>query len=122
MNSFINSIGTANPNYCITQEEALNFIYSSVDLKESEHRILKNIYKSSGIQKRYSVIEDFRNPIGNFKFFSNKKGVESFPGISDRMSLYEKEAIEISIQAINNCLKKVDPQSITHIITVSCTG
>ncbi len=43
--------------------------------------------------------------------------------LDERMKIYNREALPLSVTAINDCLKdKIPATDITHLITVSCTG
>src|SRR5690606_14820474 len=50
---------------------------------------------------------------------------EPFPTVQKRMEVYRKHALDLSEEAVRNCLDQVSDtslQSLTHLITVSCTG
>ena len=39
------------------------------------------------------------------------------------MVIFDQEALELSVTAVNKCIDGIiDPQQITHLITISCTG
>lgn len=87
-------------------------------LDETEKRKLSFLYHQSGIEKRYSVIEDFSLPKNEWSFLSHP-----FPDLNLRMKLFKQEALSLSINAIKKCIEGIiDPSQITHLITVSCTG
>lgn len=122
MKSHINSIGTANPPFKISQQESLDFISQCLDLNIEEKNKMAALYRATGIDFRYSVLEDFKNNPEGDSFFRNS---DSFPTVSQRMAVYKETALPICIKAIEDCLAKlpnISPSSITHLITVSCTG
>jgi len=125
MKSYIKSIGTALPAFCTSQLEIVDFMASAVNMNEEEKLKLHQLYRASGIGKRYSVIPDFGLSYENYTFFPKSPQLEPFPTIGERMKLYEKEALPLAIKAIENCFQN-NPSSnysdITHLITVSCTG
>lgn len=90
-------------------------------LDATDSRKLSFLYHHSGIQTRYSVLADFSLPPEQWSFLSaNGHGALS---IDDRMAVYKREALPLSLQAIENCLEGLLPATdITHLITVSCTG
>ncbi len=119
MNSvFINSIGTATPDYFLTQEASLNFMKFYLNLDSKEQRLLTILYKQSKIAKRHTVLPDYL--LDKFDLFDSQKS--SNPTTSLRMKLYKKEAPILAFMAIRNCINKKDLNKITHISTVSCTG
>lgn len=124
MRSKITAIGVANPCYKRSQQDAADLICMGFDLKPAKKKILKAIYKSSGIEYRYSVISDYCKIPGEFEFFPNNPS-DSFPTTSERMKLYKSNALTLALSAIENCLKVIEDfnkKDITHLITVSCTG
>lgn len=91
-------------------------------LDDIDKRKLSFLYHQSNINTRYSIVEDFGNPEANGNFIP-KNVEEPFPCLNTRMNLYAQEALPLSISAINNCINGIiEPQEITHLITVSCTG
>ena len=120
MAAFITSIGTAVPKHKISQEEIAEFMSLNLDLKGRQQRELEVLYRATGIQSRYSVLEDYTKPSGYFDFFSNESFLESFPSVSARMDAYRKEALPLSLEAI--AAGTIVDRDFTHLITVSCTG
>ncbi|CAM2840740.1 Naringenin-chalcone synthase [Legionella steigerwaltii] len=123
MQSNITAIGIATPQFMRTQDEIAELISKGFHLDETQKKILKKIYKSSGIKTRYSVLTDYCKEPGQFEFFPNTPE-ESFPSTLQRMNLYKNNALNLAIVSIENCLNSIDfdRSKITHLITVSCTG
>ncbi|WP_454780762.1 type III polyketide synthase [Legionella sp. WA2022007384] len=123
MSSKITAIGVANPPFKRTQDEIADLISVGFHLDEVQKKVLKKIYKSSGIETRYSVLTDYCKQPGQFEFFPNTPK-ESFPSTLQRMNLYKDNALKLAIVSIENCLNSIefDRKEITHLITVSCTG
>jgi alpha-pyrone synthase len=126
MASFIHAIGTAVPNQSIDQQTIANFMSEALQMDETESRKLRALYRQTMISKRHSVISDYSKSIEDFQFFPKNKYLEPFPTVSDRMLEYRKNALPLAIEAVKNCFKnyesELDKKSITHLITVSCTG
>ena len=121
--SFITSIATAVPSYKYQQSELLTFMQNLYDVDENDARKLKLLYDRSGIQSRYSVIEDYGLPIDKRSFFPQTRNLEPFPSLEKRMEVFLKESPKLSIKAIEKCINgKMKPTELTHLITVSCTG
>ncbi|WP_229253797.1 UbiA family prenyltransferase [Dyadobacter sp. NIV53] len=120
--SYITAIETAVPDHCFSQEILTSFyIKSTEDL--TNKRKIKIVASKTGIEKRYSVISDFDKEPEEYTFFNKTKTLLPEPGLTQRMQLYQQHATALSIKAIEKIkgfefLKK----SITHLITVTCTG
>lgn len=125
MSSVISAIGTSNPENKFTQNQILNFMKLAHQLSGDNLRRLEKLYTASGIQYRHSVICDFDKKKGNYTFFGNNNGLEPFPTTAQRGQLYQQTVLNISLTAIQNAISKLqnfDLKTITHLITVSCTG
>lgn len=119
----ITAIGTANPPYKRSQKESAELVASVLHLPPAKKRFLKSVYKTTGIDYRYSVLEDYCKNLGEFEFFPNDATTD-FPSTADRMKIYKENALKLSLAALKNCFENrtIDPKTITHLITVSCTG
>lgn len=121
--SKIVSIGTAVPAYCHQQTDILQFMQKVYCLNETDKRKVRFLYGQSGIGQRYSVLPDYSRSIHDWKFYPQSESLEPFPGLEQRMAAYHRQAPLLSVDAIRNCLTGVAPDNtITHLITVSCTG
>ena len=124
MQSKITAIGIANPVHRRAQHEVADLIANGFHLRPSQKKVLKAIYKASGIEFRHSVISDYDKSPGEFEFFPNDSATD-FPLTSERMKLYKSNALHLALAAIENCLESLESfnkNDITHVITVSCTG
>lgn len=121
MSTFINSIGTALPEFSTEQGRIADFMVKHLKLNPQEERELRILYRASGIQNRHSVLEDFGKNLNGQSFF--KEDVK-FPTAKPRMDLYQLHALKLakkaSLEAVRN--SGVSVESITHLITISCTG
>jgi len=118
----ISSIGTAVPLHRLSQTKVADFMISKLQLSTIENRRLRMVYQATGIEYRYSVLEDF-NLSENSSFFPIDPS-ERFPGTLQRMKIYNQNALPLAVEAIQNCfsLKSFNQNDITHLITISCTG
>jgi predicted naringenin-chalcone synthase len=117
------SIGTAVPAYKHLQSDILPFMQRIYALENHANRKLRFLYQQSGIEARYSVIPDYSRSIGEWEFYPPTENLEPFPSLEWRMRWYRKLAAPLSLEAIHRCLEgQMEPASITHLITVSCTG
>jgi predicted naringenin-chalcone synthase len=125
MSSMICGIGTSNPVNKFSQMEIFDFMRNAHELNDIDTRRLEKIYKSSGIDYRYSALTDFGLRQGDFPFFGNQAGLKPFPTTAQRGEIYKAQALELSLKAIADCtqtLQNFNLEHITHLITVSCTG
>ena len=121
--SQIKSIGTAVPQFKHEQDEILHFMSRIYAFNEKERRALKYLYHQSGISTRYSVLSDYSQEPAAWTFYPPAENLEPFPSIEQRMKIFNRYAVGLSANAIRNCLEnQLDPQQITHLITVTCTG
>jgi predicted naringenin-chalcone synthase len=122
--SFITSIGTAVPDYCFSQSAIGEFMVRAMRPNEEGSRKLRAIFRASGIETRYSVLDDYgKNK--DYTFYANTHDLEPFPSTEKRIQKYREHGLTLSLQAIDKCLKSrkdFSTSSITHLITVSCTG
>lgn len=95
-------------------------VYCSSDV---DRRKLRFLYQQSSIGQRFSVIPDYSKPVNEWKFYPQSENLEPFPSLEQRMTVYNKQAPRLSVDAIRDCLNhKYDHRKVTHLITVSCTG
>jgi len=122
MGSYIKAIGIANPGNSISQRDIASFMVNAHKLVDGEKSKLEALFRSTGISSRFSVIEDYRNN-GVRDFFPAGTKLEPFPSTKIRMELFREKAVDLSLAAINNCLGDEQvSDTISHLITVSCTG
>jgi len=115
--SYITSIGTALPEYHYKQTEIADFMREYVNADDRIDRLIRILYSKSAIDERYSVVPDFSERNGNHYLFNGQQAP-----LSRRMSLFAEEAPELALQAAVNAMHNMELKSITHLITVSCTG
>jgi len=121
--SVIINISTALPANKHTQANLAEFMADLFQYPKQEKRKLKLMYAKSGIDTRYSVLPDFSSTKEERVFFPKTIDLEPFPTIENRMDYFNKTALPLCVNAIEDCIKeKITKQQITHLITVSCTG
>ncbi len=121
--SYITAIGTATPPHKFDQSVIADFMVRAMQLKGDDERKLKALFRATGIESRYSVLDDY-GKLNGFDFYSNTEDLEPFPSTKKRLNLFRQHAVGLSLKAIHSCLSEsvIDLQSITHLIVVSCTG
>jgi alpha-pyrone synthase len=120
--SFIINIATALPQNRYDQHELSEFYSNSTD-DIGVKRKMKILTNKSGISTRYSVLKDYGETMENYTFFPKNKQLLPTPSLTQRMAIFRKEALKLSINAIKNLPDfEQNKHQITHIITVTCTG
>jgi len=123
MGAYITAIGTANPANRYSQEDLAQFMCDHLSESPSDQKKIKVLYRATGIQHRYSVLDDYKKSLGTFTFYPNEKGLNPFPSTEKRMRLYREKALPLAISAITDCLGNYQSYAeFTHLVTVSCTG
>jgi predicted naringenin-chalcone synthase len=121
---WLHHIETIVPDTVYSQEyagEKMQDFYDNLRTK----RLIRAIYKKSGIDKRHSVVRNFlaNGPGSFFKTGPGGKRVE--PSTAARNDIFARESKALSIdlarRVIDNC-PGIGQKDVTHIVTVSCTG
>ena len=121
---YIHNIETTVPERSYRQDFLREQMKEYVGQRKASKKIIHQIYARSGIEKRHTVIEDFRSN-GSPKLFFQADGSLATPSTGKRNQLYIKKATPLWINTAQQTIEKnpaVDPKDITHVITVSCTG
>lgn len=121
--SFITAIGTATPVHQFRQTALADFMVQAMQLTAGDERKLRAIFKMSGIESRYSVLDDYGRQSG-FSFFGNQNNLEPIPTTKTRVDFFRQQAVALSTTSVKKCFARrgTHAQSITHLIVVSCTG
>ncbi len=112
--AYIQQISTALPAYKHAQLDILDYMLSTYEVPTEMVGKITAMYHKGGIDTRYSVLPDF-NVKNNKSIFAKPN-----PLVQDRMAVYNANATDLGMQAANAI--NIDKASITHLITVSCTG
>ena len=121
MPSYLTAIGTATPENRFEQAQIADFMVRSLRLDATDARRLHALYRSTKIKNRYSVLGDY-GKTAEYEFYPNTPDLEPFPTVSQRMVAYRKYALPLALNAVKNMNRPADLPTITHLITVSCTG
>ncbi len=123
--------GTAVPSTSITQPEAQQ-IARFLCVREPEHENwLPHLYSQTGIDKRHfcmgrGLLEDMLAGTRHSQsvFLPRDGADDPGPTTGERMSVYHSEAPDLALLAAHRALadSATPAKSITHLITVSCTG
>ena len=87
---------------------------------ETDLRKLKFLSRESGIDSKYSILQDFKQNAEPVLF----KNAEKAPTTVERLAVFKSEALVLAETAALDALEqsKVRKEQITDIIVVSCTG
>ena len=123
--TFIHHISTGVPDTAYPQEVIGEAMLRQLDSESKGARLLRRIYRHSGIDKRHSVIKDYRHSEGDGLFFDADDGRFLSPSTKERNDLYTREArklFSVTARKVLEGCAGIDSRDITHVITVSCTG
>lgn len=120
--SYILAIETAVPEFKHFQNDIIAFYQNATDDEDTKRKI-KIVGQKAAIHSRYSVIPDFSLTENDFTFFPKTRFLLPEPSLNKRMDLFKKHALNLSLSAIKK-IKNFESKknTITHIITVTCTG
>ena len=121
---FLHGISTAVPPHRISQERALDFMIENLRLCDKAIKLLERIYRRSAISYRHSVIPELGDSRQADRFFTDRSENELGPTTSVRNAIFAREAETLTHTAVSSLCKDlaIDPDSITHLVTASCTG
>lgn len=112
-------IGTAVPEHDIAQAQAADLAEAHcVDADARSRRVIGALYRRAGVERRGSVLADEH---GVMAFY---RPGEALPSTGERMGLYARHATNLGARACRVALERAGTGagSITHLVTVSCTG
>ena len=120
-------IGTAVPPHRLTQAEAVELHTTFCGIQDGRARTLRALYRRSGIRTRHSVLLDgSEGPLAERqRFYPPASGEDDRgPPTTERMRAYAEHAPPLAKTAARRALEAgaVDPEEVTHLVTVSCTG
>lgn len=121
---WMHRIETILPEFSFSQEAASERMQEWAP-DERTRRIIRVLYRQSGIETRHSVVTNF-NGNGEDGFF--KRGPEGAwcgPGTAARNEMFARESRTLSVDLARKVLDNrpgIAPKDVTHVVTVSCTG
>lgn len=117
------ALATALPPYAFSQVEVADRMVDMLGTDPEKSKNLKQLHENSAIHTRYSVIPDFNKDRHEWNFWGTEFP-KKIPGMTERNDLYKVEAPKLAHEAASKALEAWggDPKTITHIISVSCTG
>ena len=120
----IDAIATGNPPLRRSQRYAASFMQRIEGMPESVRRRIPQIYENSGIDFRFSCVEDYGREPGQFDFYPQSWTLEPSPTTSARNAKYREAVLPLGESVAREALRDAGmaADEITHVIVVSCTG
>lgn len=125
MSARIRGIGTAVPEARVSQERALELVLPLSGGGDRKHRLIAGLYRQSGIAFRHSVLLEETGAEMGQSFYPPSRGPDDRgPSTALRMGRYGQEAGPLALRSARRALSAagISSRSITHLVTVSCTG
>lgn len=123
----IAGIGTAAPEFSISQAEVaeVNKLFCPGD--DERLRLIPPLYRRAGVRKRHSVLLQVAEgePLARQSLYRASRGEgDRGPTTGQRMEVYERAAPELVLRACRAAIDDagVARDTLTHLVTVSCTG
>src|SRR3569833_221762 len=121
-------LGTVPTEHSMSQAQALDLAEQACGAESEQSRLLKVHYRRSGVKNRHTCVP-YEVGYDWFQISESDGGATqrvatSGPGTQERMLLYAEKAPELAMRAAREALERAEmsPKSITHLVTVSCTG
>lgn len=123
MNPVILSVATAVPSHEFSQEETVEKMIALLGIDQEKSASLRKLYQNSAIDRRYSVVDDFKKERSHWHFWG-ADFPRQVPGMSQRNERYKKEAPRLAYEAASKAIERWggNPADLTHLIFISCTG
>lgn len=124
---YIRSIETLVPRNAYPQSFAEEKALARVST-ERERRLVRRVYRNSGIETRHSVLADFFADGPDNLFRAGGEGMpgapEPEPGTGARNDRYIRESRGLAVDVARRALASSGHAAgdVTHVVTVSCTG
>lgn len=124
MSSLIIGLGTSLPDTLVSQSNALILAKDLCCQTERQAKVLEQVYLKSGVLTRSTVLQAEVEPSAPNFFQPPATTGDAGPTTARRMALYEMQAGPLATTACRAALHhaKLNAKTITHLITVSCTG
>jgi predicted naringenin-chalcone synthase len=138
--SAVLGIGTAVPEYTMSQDEAATLAQYVCARNDDERRLVKALYRKAGVQRRHTCLPfqtayewaaapasvvggpTLRAALSNVD--EAEPAAHSGPTMRDRMAIYQELAPPLALRSSSAALAAagVAAEQITHLVTVTCTG
>jgi predicted naringenin-chalcone synthase len=124
MTVWIHRIDTLLPDFSFAQEEAMVKMQEWAR-DEREKRLVRAVYRNSGIERRHSVLRNYDGEGEGAFFHREADGTLRGPGTAARNDIFAAESRDMAVRLARKVLSGcpgIGPGDVTHVVTVSCTG
>jgi len=124
MSVWVHQIETILPGFSFSQEQA-SLKMQEWFKDERTKRIIRVLYRQSGIAKRHSVITNFDGNEADSFFKTGPDALLQEPGTAARNDIFARESRSLSValaRKVLDCCPGFGPGDVTHVVTASCTG
>jgi predicted naringenin-chalcone synthase len=124
MPAWVHRIETIVPEFSFSQEAASRRMQEWAS-DERTRRIIRALYRQSGIETRHSVVTNFEGKGEDGFFKPGADGAWEGPGTAERNEIFARESKSLSVALARKILGDSPgfrPEDISHVVTVSCTG
>ncbi|WP_114854311.1 type III polyketide synthase [Brachybacterium sp. YJGR34] len=123
----LRSLDVAVPATELPQEAVRDVLAAQPDLSRLGQRLVATSFNSSGIERRYSALDEWDGPPaeGEPVFFDAETRRFLNPTTGVRNAIFAREATELYTRVAAGALEGaegIEAADVTHVITVSCTG
>ncbi|PFG29324.1 putative naringenin-chalcone synthase [Paramicrobacterium agarici] len=120
----IASLATRTPDTVLHQPTVRDVFASQPDVSRLAQRLISTSFDQSGIETRRSAIVEFDESLDveHPVFYDREAGLLLSPGTEARNDLYTEAAGKLFVDTARDATANLDTDTITHVITVSCTG
>jgi len=117
-------IGTAVPEYQVDQSDAGKRLALALQDDPESVRFVRRIFRTCGVDTRYTCEPNLLAAPPHCRYLPDAANRADRPSTAQRMDIYRSQALPLAIEAAHSALTNslVHPESITHLVTVSCTG
>lgn len=125
-NARILGIGTASPEYTIPQANSVAVASSFIHDDPKVTKVLPAVYRRTQVERRASVLLEgpSEDTVQQSFYPPAADGDDCGPTTKQRMLRFQDEAGRIAIRSATQAIEdaSIPHESITHLITVTCTG
>jgi predicted naringenin-chalcone synthase len=121
---WVHRIETILPEFSFSQEQACLKMQEWFK-DDRTRRILRVLYRQSGIERRHSVITNFDGNEGASFFKTGPDALPQGPGTAARNDIFTRESRSLSVALAGKVFDRcpgIGPKDVTHVVTASCTG
>lgn len=122
---FLHALETTVPDPHYRQDWASEKMQAHATERRGVRRIIRSIYRNSGIEKRHSVIDDWGGGEGEGLFFDADENLLPTPDTRTRNEVYTREAGRHFVDLARSVVEAApgfQAEDVTHVVTISCTG